>query len=57
MNVNKNMLVSIIILKIMVCLFTITSGQILCWVLGMLLLDVYHVAVINDQGIWIIHAI
>ena len=39
----------------MVLFFTITPGHFLCWVLVMLLLDRYHVAVMNVQGNWIIH--
>ena len=35
-------------IKIMDCFFTITSEQIICWVLVILLLYVYHAAVTND---------
>ena len=31
----------------MVCLFAITSGKILYWLLVMLMVDGYHVAVMN----------
>ena len=57
MNIKKNMLVSRIILRRTVCFFIITSGQILCCVLVMLLLYGYNVAIFHVKGIWILHGI
>ena len=44
-NIKKKLLVSRIILKIMFWFYTITSGQTICWVLVMLLLYEYNVAI------------
>ena len=44
-NIKKKILVSGRMLRSMVWFFAITSGQILCWVLVMLLCGGYHVAV------------
>ena len=54
MNIKKKMFVPRRILKTVVWFFTVTSGQILCWVLVVFLLDGYHVAVLNVYGNWII---
>ena len=43
----EKLLVSVIIFKIMVWFFTITSDNILCGLLVMFLLNVHHVAVLN----------
>ena len=47
MNIKKKMLVLRRILKSMVYFFTITSGNILCWVLVLSMLDRYHAAIIH----------
>ena len=49
MNINKNLLVSGKILKSMDWFFTITSGQMLCWVLVKFMLDEYHVGVMHVE--------
>ena len=47
MNIKKKMLVSGTILKTMILFLTITSGQIICWLLLILLLDGYHIAFLH----------
>ena len=47
MNIRKNKLVYRQLLKTVVLFFNITSGQILCWVLVMLLFDGYHSYVLH----------
>ena len=46
-NTKKKLLISIRILKIMNLFFTISLGQIICWVLVRLLLYGYHVSIMH----------